>query len=405
MGILDRLFGKPSVARFAAEMIQALRQAGEQDELLFDAPENRLVRANEPDRNWTLNLHNVYQVYLQQPRSKRSEYVHSTARSFLTPQKGLPTDFDIARADLRPRLWLRASFEQMRLQDLRERAVDGPDLIPWEHIGEHLLATLAYDWPDSVMAISGDDLKDWEVTFYEAMEVARRNLEEATVSCAKIGDGVYAIGSGDTYDASRITLVERIQSLEVSGKHVVLVPSRDSLFITGSDDEAGLAMMAAMAEKPLEEPYSLSAVPLILEDGAWQDWIPPETHPVHGKFKELELKWIGPLYEEQKKLLDAVHERQGIDIFVASFSAVQKNNDVLVSYCVWREGVDTFLPVTHKVALMQEGRENMGVFADWTRVMEVAGELMELTDHYPRRYRVREFPDKAIQDAIGLGEL
>ena len=54
---------------------------------------------------------------------------------------------------------------------------------------------------------------------------------------------------------------------------------------------------------------------------------------------------------------------------------------------------------------MQKGRENKAVFGDWTRVMELAAELMELTDHYPRRYRVREFPGKAILDAIGLREL
>jgi hypothetical protein len=30
---------------------------------------------------------------------------------------------------------------------------------------------------------------------------------------------------------------------------------------------------------------------------------------------------------------------------------------------------------------------------------------MELTEHYPRRYRVRTFPDKATLDAIGLAEI
>ncbi len=46
-----------------------------------------------------------------------------------------------------------------------------------------------------------------------------------------------------------------------------MVPSRDSLFMTGSEDEAGLAILAAIADKPLREPYALSGVPLIFEDG------------------------------------------------------------------------------------------------------------------------------------------
>jgi hypothetical protein len=37
--------------------------------------------------------------------------------------------------------------------------------------------------------------------------------------------------------------------------------------------------------------------------------------------------------------------------------------------------------------------------------MENFGDLMELTDDYPRRYRVREFPDEALIDAIGSAEL
>jgi hypothetical protein len=45
------------------------------------------------------------------------------------------------------------------------------------------------------------------------------------------------------------------------------------------------------------------------------------------------------------------------------------------------------------------------VFADWSRVIETFGDLMELTDDYPRRYRVREFPDEKLIDAIGSREL
>jgi hypothetical protein len=77
--------------------------------------------------------------------------------------------------------------------------------------------------------------------------------------------------------------------------------------VTGSQDEAGLAIMAALAAKHLREPYSLSAIPLIFEDGEWQDWIPPKGHPLDRTFKQMHIDGIGPLYSEQKKLLDAVH--------------------------------------------------------------------------------------------------
>jgi hypothetical protein len=44
-------------------------------------------------------------------------------------------------------------------------------------------------------------------------------------------------------------------------------------------------------------------------------------------------------------------------------------------------------------------------FAGWSRVVEMFGDLMEETDDYPRRYRLREFPDEKAIDAIGSTEM
>jgi hypothetical protein len=234
------------------------------------------------------------------------------------------------------------------------------------------------------------------------MEVARRNLQEATLGYARIGDYLYAFALGDIYGASRLTLIDRLPDLEVAGKPVAMVPNREVLYLTGLEDEVGLAMMAELASQALNEPYALSGIPLILEEGAWSDWMPPEDHPLHRRFRQIETNWLGPLYAEQKQLLDEIHRWQGTDIFVASFSAAQKADGEVVSYCVWGEGVDSLLPVSQKVAFMQEGRDGPVALAGWSRVLEVVGYPMETTEHYPARYRVREYPDKAALDAIGL---
>ncbi len=403
MGLLDRLFGKPSIAEFAQQMIQAFREAGDKTDLRFDASGNRIVR-NDPDDPWVANLDNMYEMYVREPRSRRAEYVRTAARGLVTTRKGLPEEFELARADLRPRLWLRAAFEQMRLNAVIEGASVAPTAPPCEAIGEHLIATLVYDWPEAVQVIGDENLIEWGVSVYEAMEIARGNLEEATDGYVKIGDGLYSFISGDSYDASRITLLERSRQLEVSGKPVAMVPNRDELLVTGSDDDGGLTIMATLAEKGLEQPYPLSGVPLIFEDGEWHDWLPPEGHPLYRTFKHMEIKWIGPLYHEQAKLLNAVHEKQGIDIFVASYSAIEKKEGELLTFSEWPKGVDTLLPVTQTVVFLK-GNCFDPVFADWSRVIETVGDLMEQTEDYPRRYRVREFPDETAIDAIGSTEL
>jgi hypothetical protein len=132
--------------------------------------------------------------------------------------------------------------------------------------------------------------------------------------------------------------------------------------------------------------------------------MPPPTRPSYAKFREVELRFFYTIYGEQKKLLDAAHKRGGIDIFVATFSAVSKEDRGPVSYCTWTKEVDTLLPVTQKVVFIQ-GEEGAVALAEWDGVFEIVGHLMLLTDDYPRRYRVREFPDQAALEAIGLGEL
>jgi hypothetical protein len=170
-------------------------------------------------------------------------------------------------------------------------------------------------------------------------------------------------------------------------------------------DEVGLAFMAELSEKALQEPYPLSGVPLALDDGDWADWMSPEDHPLHRRFKRRKSNWLVARYAEHKKLLHDMHQRQGLDVFVASYSVARKNDGELVSYCVWGVGVDSLLPVTQKVALMRKGRERPVALGHWARVLEVAAGLMEATEHYPPRYRVREIPDEAALVAIGLGEM
>jgi hypothetical protein len=92
-------------------------------------------------------------------------------------------------------------------------------------------------------------------------------------------------------------------------------------------------------------------------------------------------------------------------LFVASFSAVEKEGGEQVSYCVWGEGPDTLLPEAEKVVLMRAGADGPAALGDWGPVREVTGVLMEPTEHYPSRHRVRGFPDAAALAAIGVGEM
>ena len=120
----------------------------------------------------------------------------------------------------------------------------------------------------------------------------------------------------------------------LSGRPVATVPNRDTAYLTGEDDETGLMMMAKPAADASNERCGLSGVPVVVDDDQWVDWMPLPSPPAYAPFGHLELKTLWPAYHQQEQLLDALHGRDGIDAFAASFSAVQKEDGKLVSYCV-----------------------------------------------------------------------
>jgi hypothetical protein len=114
-------------------------------------------------------------------------------------------------------------------------------------------------------------------------------------------------------------------------------------------------------------------------------------------------------YNDQKELLDKIHESTGEDVFVASFSAVQhKDSGRIASYGVWAEGVPTLLPETDDLVLMRGNPQtddiHVAASGPWQRVREIAGDLMQPLGVYPERYRVVEFPTPQQLAAIGKGE-
>ena len=162
MGLFDRLFGVPTPGRFASLLIRAIREAGEPLELRHDAAGGRILRFRDGKQVGEINLDNLYRAYREAPRAARPAHLRACVRMALTHLKQLPGDFDAARPDLRPKLWARAAFEQQRLRGLVEGTGGDPAAMPSEPVGEHLLAGLAYDWPESVQSVGAVDLGRWE---------------------------------------------------------------------------------------------------------------------------------------------------------------------------------------------------------------------------------------------------
>lgn len=398
MGILNKLFGPPSKDKFAKMVMTSVRQKGEMGKVVYDPNEFRLVVDGE--KGTRLFLSNAYYEYCTAPRKERPEILQKYVRNWFVGQKEMPEDFADIKPDLMPIVRSRSYYELNR----QRVALDGSKTPDWAYqiLNDYLVIGLVYDMREAIRTIHQDDLDKWGVTFYEALEIARDNLSQLPqqVIGPADGEGVYLSAMGDSYDSSRLLLLDLIRQFKVKGDPIAMVPNRNALIVAGSEDVEGLKGMLALAKDAMQKPYTIGGIAMRLDGEDWVTWLPDPSHPLYKDFRLLQIQTYGQEYDEQMELLNKLHEKKGEDIFVASYSAMEnKENGNLLSCCVWSKNVLTLLPKTDLVAFIQEGAKPR--IAEWDRVVETVGNLMEPLDMYPPRWRVSEYPTDEQLALIG----
>lgn len=391
MAQIDPADQTPTRQEFANQIIEGLARAGERRVLRFREESFSLVY--EGNSTGEINLKNMYAEHCSTEPALRNDHLKRVLLALIQANYQLPEEFEDARPDLRPKIWTRATFAQMKLasQIQGNQSLELP-LVP---IGEHLLLGLVFDLPASMRSIIADNLRDWDVSLYEAIEAAKHNLMEPGFPLALLGDRLYVSAAGDHYEACRILAVDLIRRLKLDGDPIVMIPNRDTLFITGSEDAEGLDMMATLTAKVMEEPRPMMSTALRLVDDEWTDWLPPIEHPAYPKFKDLKVQCLLGIYDVQKDQLTQLHQAQGIDVFIASQFAVRSPDGRVWTCCVWAESIESWLPESDYIMFFwNEQSEKARV--TWDQAMQIVGSLMEeIEDLYPRRFRVYSFPDES----------
>lgn len=398
MGLFSGLFQPPNQKQFAELLIERLKQAGDPREARFDEPEFRIFFTEDGKDAGIAYLSNLYKEFCQLPKEERQKWWTAAIRGALAYRKGIPDEFEDAKPDLRPAVRSRSHLEATRL-DAVLQGVDFP-AVPYELIGDHLAAAVVYDLPESIAFVNQDQLDRWETSFYEAMEIAKQNLQEIQCNLISVGQRFYSLAGGDAYDASRLVLIDRIRGLDVEGDHIAMAVNRNTLFITGTDDEQGLSLMISMAEKHATEPRPLCTIPLRLAGDEWETWLPPLGHGDYLRFKELEVGYLTQEYAMQKQQLDALNRNRNADEFVATLTGYKKPGEIVSSYAVWSDGVPTHLPKADEIVFVSN-HPSIKRRVGWQQVQDVVGHLMQPEDTYPPRWLVNEFPTDEQLAAMG----
>ncbi len=393
--------------KFARLVAAGLRKVGEPLELRYDPALFRLV--SKGDESLQVNLANTYREYLAAPSAERKNVVSRFIRSWIEGRKGVPDEFEDAAYDLLPGVRSRSTYELLKLQ-MEGQGETGFGW-PYRVVAHHYGAGLVYDLPHAMSQINGQQLTRWGVEFDEAMDVALDNLRKISEhGFTRLAPGVWRSAWRDNYDPSRLLLIDMIAAHEVDGDPVVMVPNRDTLLLTGSDDEVGLGVMAAAAEEAAQQPRPIHTMPIRLEFGSWTPFLPPRELPAYLRFKQMVINSLGQDYEEQRALLTTTLQRQSDNVFVASYTAMRNTRTgELATHCMWARGVDSLLPRTDLIHFLDPERsDGQKVLASisWDRVEEIVGDLLEPLAIYPERHRARYFPtEKQLKAIKAAGEL
>ncbi len=156
--------------------------------------------------------------------------------------------------------------------------------------------------------------------------------------------------------------------------------------------------MAELAEAATSDTRFMTAIPVRLQWDKWVSFRLTKGHSLQSRFEYLRYQSITRDYDEQKTLLDQLHERNEEDVFVASYTATQNSETGKVSsYCVCSKGVVTLLPEADAVHFFDDElseEEKLVGSASWDRVLEITGGMMRKQGMCPPRYLVDAFPSR-----------
>jgi hypothetical protein len=399
-----------SEENFALHLIQRLHQAGDIRHARFDADNFRICFEQSSFEVGFANLRNLYQEYLTHPVLDRERFFRFATRSLLSTHKPLPDDYADARSDIFVSVRNRTYFSSLELNTWIHS--DALFAWPYQPLASHLGIGLVYDLPEAMVMLQAVHLEQWGISFYEAFEQGLSNLTEVDATFTSIDDHTYVSATGDHYDASRMLLPELIHELKVVGDPVVLLPNRDRLLVTGSEDRHGVEIVTLLAQQLLTHPRPVTGLAFRLCNDEWTCWLPDEDHPAYALLKSLGLQSRQQDYLEQRPMLQQWLAQNQCDAEVAEFRVHgARAKQPPTSFCVWCEGQTQLLPETDRVCFLRRHQSPdhpliEGINVGWKRVEQVLGNVMrEEAMVYPVRYRVDRFPTQAQLARLQAGDL
>ncbi len=390
MGFLDSLLGKPTVESFARTLIDRAAASGEPG-WTFDAAESQLKMRD----GQVVNLVNLFREYSQAPRGDRPSLLDKYASMMSDAFREIPKLWSLAQKNILP--LVRDGRDEFQLE-IRSRGGGGtfsPRIdLPWM---PPLVVRISYDLGSAIAQCSRDLLDTWGVTAEVVRTRAQQNLQALPKpTWARMASGLWVLESAEGYQESMVLRMDVLSSIPARGHAWLIAPNRGILIATGSEEPGGLAALLQEAESALQQkPWPMPPV-LWRWDGT--SLTTPELEGADAVTLH-RLKRIdeATLYSDQQSALNAMFERTGVDIFVASVQLISREGGTQVlSYSTWTQDVLTLLPDTDLYAINRVlgPAKYDSLLVPKAAVLEICGAHLQQTADNPVRWRVDSFPSE-----------
>ncbi|MEO6279747.1 hypothetical protein [Roseateles sp.] len=397
MSFLDRLLGRPTLEILIQDVTRWLEGQGCTDIKAF--PERLEMKASRRGGVHTLSLSNLRREYEQTPRGERQALLNKFLASLLVDD-AMPTRYAEARPKIMPVVRSTGGMGIARLSTAGADAPPGSEAAQRPLVAD-LIVALVIDLPNSMMYVQERSLTEWGVSWEQALQDALDNLRGLPEhgGWSEIAPGVWSGAWGDTYESSRLLLPDLIYRLGIADP-VAMAPFRNALLVTSASNASGIEQVVKIAHDALDGQGRWVSFELVRLQGT--TWTRFElSGKAAARQAQMLVRSQAEDYEGQRQVLEGQHEAQNIDLFVASYTLMQKDGEPLTSYSVWSDGIGTLLPQAQSIVLLyRDGEETWHTRLAWATVLEHFGHLMERTAHIPVRYRVRRFPDRAALQAL-----
>ncbi len=369
MSFFSKLFGRPKDPRaaFTAAVTAAFKARGVTDIKSMPAEFGLLI----PDKQ--VFLENTFRHWLTRDAAGQRDLVARFVAGQLAPPPEI-TSLEAIAADLMPLVRSRANSSATALmRQIADLSDAGPG-DAWQPLTGDLMVGVGVDLPDTIIHLQSQDLDRIKTPFATVLDLAVRNLAAKTKPSRfapftpSVPNGVYYTDDAEDYQSSLLLLPPDtgLQLPALDGDPVVLVPSRNQMFLTGSRNETGLLALAQLAAASLDVGHRCSGR-LFRHDGkSWVPFSPPLGTAAAVAHEKALRAWDAGDYAEQKNTLEQLHQLRKDDTHVASFMVAAKDDEAF-SIATWVAGVtDGLLPRTDRIAFVdQESEPNRMLDVPW----------------------------------------